>query len=58
VRLPLSCAHCGLPLTIEGAGARVAHLEYGRALCDGCVYLVEHPESTDAPPLLDDRPAA
>jgi hypothetical protein len=43
--IPASCSHCRRPFTAESGGARLAHLERDQALCDRCVWLVEHPES-------------
>jgi hypothetical protein len=44
-RLPSTCSHCRRAFSAGAHGVRLAHLEFGRALCDRCLWLVDHPES-------------
>jgi len=56
--VPAACSHCGRAFSGEDRGVRLAHLEYGRAFCDHCLYLVEHPESAEPRPRIEERQAA
>jgi hypothetical protein len=46
-RIPAACTHCGRTFSSDSRDARLAHLEFDQALCDRCVWLVEHPESAE-----------
>jgi len=56
-RLPTSCSHCHRPFSGEPNTANLALIDAGVALCDQCVWLVEHPESADVARTERDRAA-
>lgn len=43
--VPSACSHCGRTFSADERGARLAHLERHMALCDRCVWFIDHPES-------------
>jgi hypothetical protein len=56
--IPATCSHCDRAFTTDGHGVRLAHLEFGRALCDLCFWLVEHPETSTRRRPSEEQPAA
>jgi hypothetical protein len=56
--MPTTCSNCRRTFSSEPHGAHLAHVEAGVALCDRCVWFVDHPELRDRPRIADRQPAA
>jgi hypothetical protein len=56
--LPTACTNCERAFSSDARGARLSHLEFDQALCDRCVWLVEHPETSSASGRDEARQAA